>query len=93
MSHALNVSDETYRDIEALAQQRGTSPESLAETLLKERLAERLAIARQNAEWGATLEDALARAARGENTHYADAEAFFGALDAIPVDSAMEGDD
>ena len=72
MSHVLTVSDETYRDIEALAQQRGTSPETLAETLLKERLAERVAITRQNAEWEATLDDALARAARGENTRYAD---------------------
>jgi len=85
MSHALTVSDETYRDIEALAQQRGTSPETLAETLLKERLAERLAIARQNAKWGATLDEALARAARGENTRYAVTDTFFAALDSIPV--------
>ena len=86
MSHALTVSDETYRDIEALAQQRGTSPETLAEMLLKERLAERLAIARQNAEWEATLDDALARAVCGENVRYADTETFFAALDSIPVD-------
>lgn len=90
MSHALHVSDETYHDIETLARQRGTSPETLAETLLRERLAERLALARQNAEWEAHLDEALARAARGENTQYADTDAFFAALDAIPTDPAGE---
>ena len=92
MSHALTVSDETYRDIETLARQRGTSPESLAETLLKERLAERRAIARQNAEWEATLDDALARAARGENKQYADSDSFFADLDAIPVEPTETGE-
>ncbi len=72
MSHAVNVSDETYRDIETLAHQRGTSPETLAETLLKAGLAERRAIAQQNAEWAPQLDEALARSARGENTRYAD---------------------
>ncbi|GEM_PF-6969016 len=88
MGHALPISDETYRNIEALAQQQGISPETLAETLLKERLAERLAITRQNAEWDAHLDEALARAARGENAQYADTDAFFAALDDIPVEES-----
>ncbi|MEO7002163.1 MAG: hypothetical protein ABI068_10075 [Ktedonobacterales bacterium] len=92
MSHAVYVSDETYRRIETLAQQQGTTPETLAEALLKERLAERLSIARQNADWQAHLNEALDRAAHGENTQHADTEAFFAALDAIPSEPA-EGHD
>ncbi len=92
MSHSLTVSDETYRDIETLALQRGTSPETLAETLLRERLDERLAIARQNAKWEATLGDALARAARGENKQYDDIDSFFADLDSIPVVPTPEDD-
>jgi predicted transcriptional regulator len=84
MSQAIHVSDETYRIIEALARQLGATPEALAETLLKERLAERAAILRQNAEWEAGLGEALARVERGENARYADTDAFFASLDEIP---------
>ena len=83
MSHAVQVSDETYEAITMLAQEQGTTPEALAETLLRERLAERQAIQRQNEEWGAGLDEALARAARGENARYESAEEFFAALDEI----------
>ena len=92
MSHAVHVSDETYQAIETLAQQQGITPESLTEMLLKERLAEREAILRQNAEWGAHLDEALARAARGANPQYASTESLFAALDAIPSDCAGESD-
>lgn len=68
MSQAIQVSDEIYRALEALARQQGTTPEALAEMLLKERIAERQAIQRQNAEWEAELDDALARAARTRDT-------------------------
>jgi predicted transcriptional regulator len=83
MSHVLNISDETYRAIESLARQRGTTPEALAETLLSEHLAEREAIARQNAEWETGLHEALARAARGDNQVYHTTDEFFAALDQI----------
>lgn len=86
MSRAVHVSDETYEAIEALAQQQGTTPEQLAERLLKERLAEREALLRQNAEWAAGLDDALTRAARHENPQYDSLDAFFAALDAIPAE-------
>ena len=89
MSHVLQVSDETYRTIEALARQQGTTPEALGQALPRERLAEREAVARQNAEWEAGLDEALARAARGENARYHSAEAFFAALDEIPLDDAF----
>jgi predicted transcriptional regulator len=88
MSHAVHVSDETYRAIETLAREQGTTPEVLAETLLKERLAEHEAILRQNAEWEAGLDEALAHAARGENPRYASTDAFFAALDEIPVEGS-----
>lgn len=87
MSHAVPVSDEIYRMIETLARARGMTPEELTETLLREHLAERAAIASQNAEWDASLDEALARAARGENTRYDSMETFFAALD----ESAKEG--
>lgn len=90
MSHPVHVSDETYRAIELLAREQGTTPEVLAETLLRERLAERQSLLRQNAEWTATLDEALARAARGENTRYASAEEFFNALDEIPFEGSEE---
>ena len=83
MSHAVKVSDETYEAIETLAQEQGITPEALAETLLRERLAERQAILRQNEEWGARLDEAFARAARGENARHESTEEFFAALDAI----------
>jgi predicted transcriptional regulator len=83
MSHAVQVSDETYEAIETLAQQQGTTPEAIAEALLRERLAERQAILRQNEEWGVGLDEALARAARGENVRYEGTEEFFAALDEI----------
>jgi predicted transcriptional regulator len=82
MSHAVPVSDEIYRIIETLARARGITPEALTETLLREHLAERAAIARQNAEWDAGLDEALARAARGKNAQYDSMEAFFAALNA-----------
>ncbi len=82
MSHAVPVSDETYQTIAALAREQGTTPEALIETLLQERLAERKAIASQNEEWIAGLDEALARAASGENVRYDSTEAFFTALDA-----------
>jgi predicted transcriptional regulator len=85
MSHVLPISDDTYRRIASLAQQQGTTPEALAEELLRERLAERAAMQRQNAEWAAGLDDALARAARGANVRYDSTEAFFAALDQIPL--------
>lgn len=81
MSHAIPVSDETYRTIAALAREQGITPEALTEKLLRERLAERQAISRQNEEWAAGLDEALERAKRGENARYASAEAFFAALD------------
>ena len=90
MSHVLQVSDETYHTIESLARQQGTTPEALAEVLLRERLAEREALVRQNAEWEAGLDEALARAARGENEQYASTDAFFAALDDIPAESTDE---
>lgn len=80
MSRTLHVSDETYQTIETLAREQSTTPEAIAETLLRERLAERLAVQRQNAEWAVGLDDALARSALGENTHYSSTEAFFAAL-------------
>lgn len=88
MSHAVNVSDETYQVIETLAREQGTTPEQLAEALLKERLAERQAILRQNAEWASGLDDALARVARHENPRYDSTEAFFAALDEIPSEGS-----
>jgi hypothetical protein len=88
MSHAVHVSDETYDAIETLAQQQGTTPEALAETLLRERLAERRAIQQQNEEWAAGLDDALARAGREENARYESTEAFFAALDDIGSDGS-----
>lgn len=88
MSHAVPISDETYQAIEKLARQRGTTPEALAETLLRERLAERQVLLRQNTEWAASLDDALARAARGENVEYDDLESLFSALDTIPADTS-----
>ena len=81
MSHPVLVSDETYRAIELLAREQGTTPEVLAETLLKERLAERQSLLRQSTEWAVNLDEALARAARGENTRYSSTEEFFSALD------------
>lgn len=90
MSHAVHVSDETYQVIESLAREQGTTPEQLAESLLKERLAERQAILRQNAEWAAGLDDALARAARHENPHYDSTEALFAALDEVPSEGTDE---
>ncbi len=81
MSHAVPVSDEIYRIIEALAHARGMTPEALTETLLREHLAEREAIARQNAEWDASLDEALARATLGQNAQYDTMEAFFAVLD------------
>lgn len=87
MSHAVPVSDEIYRIIESLARARGMTPEALTETLLREHLAEREAIARQNEEWGAGLGEALSRAANGQNAHYDSMEAFFTALD----ESVKEG--
>jgi predicted transcriptional regulator len=92
MSQTIHVSEETYRVIEALAREQGTTPELLAETLLKERLAERQAIVRQNAEWEAGLDEALGRAARGENARYADTDALFAALDKIPSERSEESD-
>lgn len=80
MSHAIPVSDETYQAIAALAREQGTTPEALTEVLLRERLIERQAISRQNEEWAADLDEALARAERGENARYDSAEAFFAAL-------------
>ena len=88
MSHSVPVSDELYRAIETLARQAGITPEALAETLLKERLAEREAILRQNAEWAAGLDEALARAARGENLGYHSTDALFAALDEIPYEES-----
>lgn len=88
MTHAVPISDETYKTIEKLARQQGTTPESLAETLLRERLAERQAIQRQNAEWEAGLDEALARAARGENIQYDSAEEMFNALNNISSEAS-----
>lgn len=90
MSQAIHVSDETYRAIETLARQQGIAPEALAETLLKERIAQHAAILRQNAEWEAGLDEALARAARGENAQYASLDAFFAALDEIPPEGGAD---
>jgi hypothetical protein len=90
MSHAVYVTDETYEAIETLAQRQGTTPEALAEMLLRERLAERQAIQQQNEEWQAGLDDALGRAARGENARYESAEEFFAALDEIGSDGSAE---
>ena len=87
MSHAVPISDETYNTIEELARQQGVTPEALAEKLLRERLAERQAIARQNAEWEADLDDALKRAASGSNQAYDSADAFFDALDHVTGNS------
>ncbi|HEY8323515.1 MAG: hypothetical protein ACHQ1E_01615 [Ktedonobacterales bacterium] len=81
MSHAIPVSDETYQTIAALAREQGMTPEALTEKLLRERLAERRAISRQNEEWAAGLDEALARAERGENVCYDSTEALFAALD------------
>ena len=89
MSHAVPISDETYKTIEELARQQGVTPEALAERLLRERLAERQVIARQNAEWEAGLDEALKRAAAGVNPTYDTTGALFDALDR----AAENGDD
>jgi hypothetical protein len=47
-------------------------------------MAEREVIEHQNAEWAAGLDDALARASRGEHVRYESTEAFFAALDETP---------
>lgn len=86
MSHSVQVSDELYRALETLARQEGTSLEALAEALLKEHLAEREAISRQNAEWEAGLGEALARAGRGENPGYHSTDALFAALEEVPYE-------
>ena len=65
--------------IETLA--RGLTTEALIETLLREHLAEHEATARQNVEWNAGLDEALARAANGQTARYDSMEAFFAALD------------
>lgn len=39
---------------------------------------------RQDAEWEASLDEALARTARGENARYASMDEFFAALDEVP---------
>lgn len=83
MSHAVPISDEIYKSIVELARQQGVTPEELAEKLLRERLAERRAIARQNAEWAAGLDEALGRAASGANPTYDGVEALFAALDGV----------
>jgi hypothetical protein len=80
---------ETYKTIEELARQQGVTPEALTEKLLRERLTERLALARQNAEWEADLDEALVRAASGANPTYDSADALFNALDR----AAEHGDD
>jgi hypothetical protein len=81
MSHAVPISDETYKTIEELARQQGVTPEALAEKLMRERLAEGQALAHQNAEWDASLDAALDRAATGANPTYDSADALFDALD------------
>lgn len=90
MSHAIPVSDEIYRIIETLARARGISAEELTETLLREHLAERAAIARQNVAWDASLDEALARAAHGGNVRYDSVEDFFTALDESAKEEAGE---
>lgn len=92
MGHVLNLSDEMYQTIAELAQVRGTTPEALAEKLLREHLAERESIARQNAEWADGLDEALARAARGENARYSSTEELFAALDKIPHEAEGTGE-
>jgi predicted transcriptional regulator len=54
LSYAFQVSDETYRAIEALASGQGQTPEALAEAWLKERVEAESEIARQNAVWDAS---------------------------------------
>ena len=88
MSHDVQVSDEIFRAIETLARAQGMTPQALAEALLRERLAERQALLVQNAEWEASLDEALGRAERGENVRYASTDAFFAALDALPLDGS-----
>ena len=84
MSYAFHVSDETYRAIEALAFERGQAPEALAEACLKERVEAESALARQNADWDASLEETLAQVGRGQTPVYHSTEEFFAALDAVP---------
>ena len=54
MSYVFQVSDETYRAIEAIASGQGQTPEALAEAWLKERVEAESEIARQNADWDAS---------------------------------------
>lgn len=90
MSQAIHVSDETYQAIEALASQQGTTPEAVAETLLKERLAEREAIEHQTAEWLTGVDEALDQVACGETRHFESTEDLFAYLESIPSDKASD---
>ena len=70
MSYVFHVSDETYRAIEAIASGQGQTPEALAEAWLKERVEAERAIARQNADWDASLEGTLAQVGLGTHDIY-----------------------
>jgi hypothetical protein len=93
MIYAFHVSDETYRAIEAIASGQGQTPEALVEAWLKERVEAESAIARQNADWDAHLEETLAQVGQGQTPVYHSTEEFFAALDAVPVESTKEKSD
>ena len=93
MSYVFQVSDETYRAIEAVASGQGQTPEALAEAWLKERVEEESAIARQNADWDASLEETLAQVGQGQTPVYHTTDEFFAALDAVPVEGTEEKSD
>lgn len=67
MSHVFQVSDETYKTIEAIAAKQGERPEALAEAWLKERAAEEQDEATPySAAWLEGLDTALAQAKTGQ---------------------------
>lgn len=88
MGHAIPVSDETYRALEAFARRKGASPEEFGEALLRECLRQLAGGARMRPRRGASHEHDLARAARGESARYSGIEAYFAVLGEAGDDGA-----
>jgi hypothetical protein len=95
MSHALHVSDETYKAILDIAAKQGERPETLAETWLKERAAEEQGeVTPYSTEWLAGLDEAIAQAGAGQGRFVESTEDLLsiveGQAPAPPPDEANE---
>lgn len=88
MSRILHISDERYEAIEALARERGQTPEEFINSLLDEAweqaCAKYDAAFEQDALWLEGAREALAQLEAGNSTVYPSTEAFFAHLGAIP---------